>query len=315
MDWTRHHTNSTMPAHPAMGCAFLKHTTAMAAMRSSLVCMFISRTDHDTALSAIHWTIFWIEGKVWSVNDLMKLYGNEKVGCVPWAKVESFLNRDGLTPVLDMTDDTLCKLGNAIDSNLVEKFHFVAEGDPSSCQIIPFLLIEDASTGEYLVSQRMDQREKFIRPYRLGFDTHVQQGEDIVAAKARLIKDAVGVTDADVFFEDVSGFITDKQSVLGQTHMGIVFRIEIYNKNKVELNESYKGAWLSPSEIASIYRNGRLDAWSEMVFQKEILETLQTSRLAHTMMEAASQSFGGKGAMISIHIGGSSHEEACHIGC
>lgn len=248
------------------------------------------------------------------MNYLMKQYGNEKVGCVPWACVEQYLNRDGLTSVVDMSDGALSRLGNAIDDNLTEKYHFAAEADGANCQVIPFLLLEDASTGEYLVTQRMNQREKYLEPYSLGIATHVLQKEDIMAAKTRLIKEAVGITEDDVYCEDVGGFITDRQSVLGRTHMAIVFRVELYNKDNVTLDESYKGAWLTPSEIASIYRSGRLDAWSEMVFAKEVLETLHTSRLAYTMMEAASQAFGDKGT-ISLHIGGCGHEETSHIGC
>lgn len=234
------------------------------------------------------------------MNYLLRQYGSEKVGCIPWKCVERFLKCYGMTLAAEIEERELCRLGNTIDENLAEKLHVVVETDPMCCQVIPYVVIEDISTGEYLVTRRAVPGSEYLDAYSLGIATHVLQGEDIVAAKARVVTKVAGVPAKVIHLEDVGGFIMDRSSVVGRTHLGIVLRVEIVGKENVMLDETLRGDWKTPAEMADLYKNGRFEEWSELVFESEILETLQSSRVAYSMMEAVSQLDEGSGALVAI---------------
>lgn len=236
------------------------------------------------------------------MNYLLKQYGSEKVGCVPWEKIERQLKSYGMTLAVEMEEQALYRLGNTIDDSLTEKLHIAAETDATTCQIIPYVIIEDVSTGEYLLTRHMIPGSEYLDAYSLGIATHVLAGEDIVSAKARVVTKVAGISAEAVCLEDVSGFIMDRSSVLGRTHLGIVLRVEIVSKEHVRLQDDMlRHDWKTPVEMASLYKNGRFEEWSELVFESEILDTLQSSRVAYSMMEAAVRVTDGTCAMIAIH--------------
>lgn len=237
------------------------------------------------------------------MNYLLRQYGGEKVGCVPWNCVEHHLKSYGMTLSSEMDERELCRLGNTIDESLAEKLHISAEVDPACCQIVPYVVIEDVSTGEYLVTRRRIPGSQHLDAFSVGIASHVWKGEDIVAAKERIITELAGLSAEDVYMEDVGGFIMDRSSVIGRTHLGIVLRLEIVDKESVNLHELLEGAWKSPAKLATLYKNGRFEAWSELVFESEILETLQNSRVAYaSMIEAAAQLDEESRTLIAIGI-------------
>lgn len=145
-----------------------------------------------------------------------------------------------------------------------------AELDPTHKQLIPYLLVQDATGACTAVYRRNGSERRLHDLYSIGIGGHIvaadrtspEQGlEAVILAglrremdeEFRRLPDAAGV--------EFLGIINEERSDVGRVHLGLVFRLEVARRDTLEPGEELCDfRWIVTSELGRL----RLEHWSQL---------------------------------------------------
>jgi predicted NUDIX family phosphoesterase len=165
------------------------------------------------------------------------------------------------------------------------------EEDPSFKQIIPYAIIsnkEPERTGVrqsqsfYLFRRTPEQTEKRLHnKFSLGAGGHMNPDESFESKEQYLVDELKRELFEEVkllngcLIEDIEfiGFINDDTIPVGRVHIGLLYNINVSNK-EVYINETDKmtAGWIDKSNLAEFY--GEMETWTKIAFDFCIRHTI-----------------------------------------
>lgn len=151
---------------------------------------------------------------------------------------------------------------------------YLAETDPSMKQLVGYTLLRQAGTHMVYVTERIAGDERLVGMCSLGTGGHVEPGEPVHHAVLRELCEEVGIAEEDLRFYLTRGYIYDDSSEVNSVHFGVVPEVQVAMSCNVEVREKEKlrGQWMTVNEIRDLRRAGRLESWSEIVFDALLAE-------------------------------------------
>ena len=146
-----------------------------------------------------------------------------------------------------------------------------SEDDPSFKQIIPYAIISNKDSY-YLFRRRSGQREKRLHnKYTLGAGGHMNPSESVESKEQYVIDELKRELFEEVkllngcLIEDIEfiGFINDDTIPVGRVHIGLLYNIQVSNK-EVFINETDKmtAIWTDKSDLAEYYEE--METWTKI---------------------------------------------------
>ena len=151
---------------------------------------------------------------------------------------------------------------------------YKAETDPTMKQLVGYTLLRQAGTHMIYVTERITGDERLVGMCSLGTGGHVEPGEQVHQAVLRELCEEVGITQEDLRLYRTRGYIYDDSSEVNSVHFGVVPEVQVALSCNVEVREKEKlcGRWMTVNEIRDLRRAGRLESWSEIVFDALLAE-------------------------------------------
>lgn len=151
---------------------------------------------------------------------------------------------------------------------------YQAELDPSMKQIVGYTLLRQSGSHMIYVTERIAGDHRLIGMCSIGTGGHIEPGELVHQAVMRELQEEVGVTQDDVRFYRTRGYIYDDSSEVNSVHFGIVPEVQVALLADVQVQEKDKlrGQWMTVEEIKGLRNAGRLESWSEIVFDALLAE-------------------------------------------
>lgn len=186
----------------------------------------------------------------------------------------------------------------------------VCESDPSTLQLIPYVLLADQASGDFFVYVRGDMggETRLHGKCSLGLGGHIDVApvgdetlqEVIVKETVRELQEEVGYT---FTAEELAGLNSTTEGIeqncfivysdadeVGRVHLGYCFILAVarHRMGPTEANVINKGEWLSLEELVGRVSNNEieLEQWSDMVLRM-LVHSYQEQ--VHASMEAASR--------------------------
>ena len=193
-----------------------------------------------------------------TTEELKAKYGDEMVWVIPSDTVTH--DPDVANFFYDDEIDFCTKKGEA-------KYRWEVENDPSYKQPIVYAVLTCGL--DVFVTHRLAGDSRLTGKYSVGTGGHMVPGESITATLFRELEEEVGVTPDSMMTISREGYILDESSLVNSVHLGIVYLIEVNGVDAVQVKETEKltGEWMTPNELAKLYRDGKLESWSEYVFK------------------------------------------------
>ena len=145
---------------------------------------------------------------------------------------------------------------------------YLAETDPTHKQLVGYTLLRQVGTDRIFVTERIAGDHRLIGKCSLGTGGHVEPDEAILTSIFRELEEEVGIQLKDASNFDILGFIYDDSSEVNSVHFGIVPLITVPEQVHVTVRETDKlrGHWMCVESVKALRDAGRLESWSEIVF-------------------------------------------------
>ena len=193
-----------------------------------------------------------------TTEELQTKYGDEMVLVIPSDTVT--LNHDVSQFFYDDEIDFCLKKGES-------KYRWQVENDPNFKQPIVYAVLTCGL--DVFATHRLAGDPRLTGKYSIGTGGHMMPDESITQTLFRELEEEVGVTPDNMVTISREGYILDESSPVNSVHLGIVYLIEVNDRDTVQIKESEKlaGEWMMPDELARLYQDGKLESWSEFVFK------------------------------------------------
>jgi predicted NUDIX family phosphoesterase len=192
----------------------------------------------------------------------------ERVLVLPRERVPGGCDFTGVRAA-DTADLRLLADAVAVHGRFVERP--LAEEDPSSKQLIPYVVVRDR--GRVFLMERTDAGgdARLHRKASIGVGGHlnpVDDGDDPLMVGLRREWDEELVADWEPEFRLV-GLLNDDSNPVGSVHLGVVFEVEADGR-PVDVRERHKlsGRMVAPAEVLDAW--DRLETWSQLVAERQL---------------------------------------------
>jgi predicted NUDIX family phosphoesterase len=192
----------------------------------------------------------------------------ERVLVLPRERVPGGCDFTGVRAA-DTADLRLLADAVAVHGRFVERP--LAEEDPSSKQLIPYVVVRDR--GRVFLMERTDAGgdARLHRKASIGVGGHlnpVDTGDDPLMVGLRREWDEELVADWEPEFRLV-GLLNDDSNPVGSVHLGVVFEVEADGR-PVDVRERHKlsGRMVAPAEVLDAW--DRLETWSQLVAERQL---------------------------------------------
>ncbi|HET7645107.1 MAG TPA: hypothetical protein VFM03_01345 [Candidatus Limnocylindria bacterium] len=142
----------------------------------------------------------------------------------------------------------------------------VAEEDPDSKQLIPYVVVRDGPRTFLMQRTNAGGDARLHGKASIGVGGHlnpVDHGEDALMAGLRREWDEELEADWEPEFRLV-GLLNDESNPVGAVHLGVVFEVEAAGRRvTVREHEKLTGAFATRDELAAAWN--RLETWSQLV--------------------------------------------------
>lgn len=191
----------------------------------------------------------------------------EKVLVIPshYITITGFIEEE---PVID-------KLFQNAEANYQFLKRNMAEYNEAYKQIIPQIVIK--FQNEYLLLKRTTkQSEKRLHnKYSLTLGGHINPIDSSTSFASILEKALYRELEEEIYLEKITrfrmkriGLVNDNSNEVSRVHLGIVYILEVFDKNEVEIKEkeNMEGTFLTLEEIKLFY--DKLESWSQIILNK-----------------------------------------------
>ncbi|SHP98251.1 Predicted phosphoesterase (MutT family) [Mycobacteroides abscessus subsp. abscessus] len=170
---------------------------------------------------------------------------------------------------------------NGLDNflNIINDKHLFINRDSAEVnefykQIIPYAFITNDNYC-YILKRLSKQKEKRLHnKLSLGVGGHINPihhpvDSIIEEGLLRELNEELIVTNEQIQKIKLVGIINDDNTEVGKLHLGIVYHIQVNNKD-IEINEIDKmeGQWVHKSELGKYYNN--MESWSQIILNELI---------------------------------------------
>jgi predicted NUDIX family phosphoesterase len=101
-------------------------------------------------------------------------------------------------------------------------------------------------------------------------------GEDMDTALYRELEEEVGLTVDDIVTASYCGSIYSEATEVDSVHLGLVY-VLVTSAGEIECleKETLEGRWFTVDELRSLRNEGRMESWSEIVFDNLLAEEVR----------------------------------------
>ncbi|MCY7865977.1 NUDIX domain-containing protein [Bacillus spizizenii] len=190
-------------------------------------------------------------------QKLKDKYKDEKVFVVPFDSVTHI--PDKFSP-----NNEDIKLLNKYDTKGKYILRHDAEYNPAFQQLIPYVLITDATGEKYFVSKRIAGDTRLLGKLSLGFGGHINPCDGalavILAALHRELSEEVEID----MVEDSIEFLGNVRDLTSTTpdHLGFAFTVKA-NQVRIKEDDVLEGLWMSKQELIENYFG--FESWSRYI--------------------------------------------------
>lgn len=161
-----------------------------------------------------------------SLKALRRKYGDEAVMGVAKALVDGLL-QDGFTPCQQEPEENAALLHH-LAAHAEPHLRCEAEQDPTFKQLIPYVILRNAATGDIYATTRLGGDSRLIGQMSIGLGGHMEAGEGFMACLLRELKEEIGLTEGDVAALRFLGFLYSESTGVDSVHLGLVYELETY---------------------------------------------------------------------------------------
>jgi len=164
-------------------------------------------------------------------ETLRRKYGDEIVLGVDKSIVDGRL-QSGYTPLQNPTNDSVPLLRLLAD-HLQPRLRREAEQDASFKQLIPYVLVRNASNGHIYATTRLGGDRRLVGQMSIGLGGHMEAGESFVTCLLRELKEEIGLAEGDVVALRFLGFIYNEGCDVDSVHLGLVYELEAFRSDVI----------------------------------------------------------------------------------
>lgn len=157
---------------------------------------------------------------------LRRKYGDEVVLGVEKSVVDSRL-QSGYTP-LQSPANRSTPLIRLLADHLQPRLRREVEQDASFKQLIPYVLVRNASNGHIYATTRLGGDSRLVGQVSIGLGGHIDAGESFMTCLLRELKEEIGLTEGDVVALRFLGFIYSEGCDVDSVHLGLVYELETF---------------------------------------------------------------------------------------
>lgn len=162
---------------------------------------------------------------------LRRKYGDEIILGVEKSIVDGRL-QSGYTPFQNPTNDSVPLLRLLAD-HLQPRLRREAEQDASFKQLIPYVLVRNASNGHIYATTRLGGDRRLVGQMSIGLGGHMEAGESFVTCLLRELKEEIGLTEGDVVALRFLGFLFSESCDVDSVHLGLVYELETFRSDVI----------------------------------------------------------------------------------
>lgn len=204
--------------------------------------------------------------------DLKNKYGETKVWVIKDDKIrEAFKHQfSGIETVVNLGFN-IVPLRTYIRQNMEPMLRYKAETNNKYRQIITYVVVTDSESGDIFCTQRIGGDHRLVGMYSIGIGGHVEPPEDVYEAMYRELNEEIGLTAEDIKLCPFKGYIYDSSEPVSKVHVGFVFLAQVKGKRAHVLEkDKLVGEWLSKDKLTKLYEAGRLEGWSNIVYERMV---------------------------------------------
>ena len=110
----------------------------------------------------------------------------------------------------------------------------------------------------------------------IGLGGHMDGGEDMDTALYRELEEEVGLTVDDIVTASYCGSIYSEATEVDSVHIGLVY-VLVTSADEIECleKETLEGRWFTVDELRTLRNEGRMESWSEIVFDNLLAEEVR----------------------------------------
>jgi predicted NUDIX family phosphoesterase len=196
------------------------------------------------------------------------------------------VKRDLLEPFLASGESLITKNADIIFSEILADHQFVprsaAEYDFGLKQIIPYVVVRCRNSFLLLRRTPKQTEKRLHNKYSLGIGGHINPSlpdnrdpNVIIKGLYRELNEEILVGDPGTL--SFKGVINDESSSVGKVHLGLLYVLEV-KSDAYAIREVDKmtGQWMDDRGIMLFY--GRMEKWSQIVFDRYISRNQKTAR-------------------------------------
>jgi len=195
--------------------------------------------------------------EITNYSKLKNKYKDEQVFIIPYANVADI--NDKFTRVTNEQDTIWTKY----DSVGKYIFRYDAEGNNAVQQLIPYILIQNESTGEFFVTKRIKGEPRLVDQLSLGIGGHINPCD---GAREALFKGLVRELLEEVYIEVTTraNFVGYMRDITSSTndHFGCVFLIKA-KEVRVRETDKLEGLWMSIDQLEDNYF--KFEGWARYI--------------------------------------------------
>lgn len=203
--------------------------------------------------------------------ELKEKYGDAEVAVVPAALVGGALATTGFVEARKgiVREGNVCgQLLHVAENRMRMMPRYLAELDPSFKQLIPYAVVVNSNTGAIFYTRRLKGDSRLAGRASIGIGGHIEANESVLGGLYREIKEEIGLTRKHIALMQFCGYINENASEVGSVHVGFVF-VLFTQKQDIRCLETEKleGEWAAPETLKGLWKNGKLETWSEIVLE------------------------------------------------
>lgn len=150
------------------------------------------------------------------------------------------------------------------------------EEDPTYKQIIPYTVVIDKETGDWLVYKRLSNsgEQRLVGQTSVGVGGHANGIDGIVGIDELLKENGLRELNEELLLsEDVNimrlGYVNNDDGGVGDVHLGVVYKAEVTSKNVVECLETdvLDIGWATLEELRE---DDLLEDWSKIIVKNSV---------------------------------------------